>query len=249
MDKPLVASIVVAVATSSSIPVQADIVDFYLGAAVWQASVSGEAQDGATLIDIEDDLGLDDDTSNFFYARLEHFLPILPHVAVQHTDIGFDASNLLVTEIDFEGETFTVGETVNSSADLTHTDLTVYWELFDFIAELDLGISARFFDGEIQLQSDSIGSVQEDLDDPIPMLYARVAVNLPLTGLSASVTGQGIGFEGDVIYDANARINYESFFGLGIEAGYRVLDFDVDDADILADFTIDGAYVGLSYHF
>ena len=72
MDKPLVASIVVAVATSSSIPVQADIVDLYLGAAVWQASVSGEAQDGATLIDIEDDLGLDDDTSNFFYARLEH---------------------------------------------------------------------------------------------------------------------------------------------------------------------------------
>ena len=109
----------------------------------------------------------------------------------------------------------------------------MYWELFDFIAELDLGISARFFDGEIQLQSDSIGSVQEDLDDPIPMLYARVAVNLPLTGLSASVTGQGIGFEGDVIYDANARINYESFFGLGIEAGYRVLDFDVDDACLL----------------
>ena len=249
MDNPLVASIVVAVATSFSISAQADIVDVYFGGSSWQAAFSGEAQDGTTLISIQDDLGIDDDSSNFIYFGLEHPLPVLPNIRLQRTDIGFAASNEITAQIDFEGEIFTVGETVNSNADLTHTDVTLYWEVVDLIAELDLGITARIFDGVFELESDTVGSVQEDFDDPIPMLYARAGVNLPFTGLSLSLAAHGISFDDDVLYDATARVNYESKFGLGVEAGYRVLELEIDDEDVFADFSIDGVYAGLSYRF
>ena len=249
MDNPLVTSIVVAAATSVSISAQADIVDIYFGGSTWQTSFTGEAQDGDTLINVEDDLGLDDESSNFLYVAVEHPLPVLPNVRLQRTDIGFSATNTLTAQIDFEGETFLVGETVNTNADLTHTDATLYWEVVDLIAEFDLGITVRLFDGVFELESDAVGNVQEDLDDPIPMLYARAGFNLPFSGLSASLAAQGIGFSDNLLYDATARVNYEAKFGLGVEAGYRVLELEIDDEDVFANFSIDGLYAGLSYRF
>ena len=249
MDNPLVTSIVVAVATSFSISTQADILGIDAGAAVWLTSFSGEAQDGNALIDVREDLGSDGESENVFYVGIEHPVPFVPNIRLQHTDLSMSATTELNTTIDFDGTTFNVGETLNSDADFTHTDATFYWEVVDFIAEVDVGITGRFFSGFLQLDSDLTGVAREDFDDPIPMLYTKIGFNVPLTGFSAHVIANGIDIADVQLFDVTARVNYEAVLGIGVEAGYRIMELDVEDDDILANLSTDGFYAGLSYRF
>ena len=53
----------------------------------------------------------------------------------------------------------------------------------------------------------------------------------------------------DSVTDTTVRLNYEATFGLGLEAGYRTFDIDVEDDGFIVDTSIDGAYLGISYHF
>lgn len=249
MDKSLVAGLVVVAAASFSTSAHADFLGVYAGAAAWQTSFSGDAQDGDTLIDVENDLGSDDDTSSFYYVAFEHPVPVLPNVRLQHSDVSISATSELTRAIDFDGVSYSVGETVDSFADLTHTDATVYWELVDLVAEVDLGITGRMYDGFLEINSETSGVAREKFDAPVPMLYAKVGFKIPLTGLTASLSANGIDYSDYQLLDATARLNYEAKFGFGVEAGYRLMELDVDDDDIQANLSTDGFYAGLSYHF
>ncbi len=227
---------------------QADtILGIYAGAGIWQSDISGDVQDGTTEIDTEDDIGLDDNTNNYFYAALEHPIPLLPNIKLQHTKLSLDGDNALSRTIDFGGSQFSLNENVSAEADLTHTDATFYYEILDNWVSLDVGISVRLFDGFVEIQSTN-ESAREDLDVPIPLLYAKVRFDLPLTGLSLDAEAQGIGFSGNNLIDATVRIAYESTIGLGLEAGYRSMRLKIDE-DIEGDIDLGGVFAGINFHF
>lgn len=249
MDNPLVAGIVVVAAASFSVSSQADFLGVYAGASVWDSAVSGQAQDGDTTIDVVDDLGTEKETSSFYYIAFEHPVPVLPNIRLQQSDVSVSAVSSLDRSIDFDGITYDVGETVASYADLSHTDATMYWEVVDLVAELDLGVTARLYDGVFELDSDLSGVSREEFDAPVPMLFAKLGFKIPLTGVSASVSANAMDYSDYQLFDATARVNYEAKFGLGVEAGYRIMELDIDDEDIQANLTTDGFYAGLSYHF
>ncbi|MGI9287199.1 MAG: TIGR04219 family outer membrane beta-barrel protein [Pseudomonadales bacterium] len=217
------------------------------GAGIWQSDIVGDVQDGTTKIDTEDDLGLEDNDNNFFYFALEHPIPVLPNLKLQHTKLSVDGDNLLTREIDFDGSVFPVSDNVSAEADLTHTDATFYYEVLDNWVSLDLGISVRVFDGFVEIQSTS-ESTREDLDDPIPMLYGKARFDLPLTGLSVDAEANGIGYGGNTLIDASLRVAYESSIGLGVEAGYRSMQLDIDE-DIEGDIDLSGVFAGINFHF
>ena len=170
---------------------QADIIGASAGAYYWKQSWDGDVQSGPDSIDTKKDLGYDEDNGNSIYVALEHPVPVLPNIRLQRTDIEISESNQLSRNFTFEGDTYTVADTVDSTTDLTHTDATFYYELLDNWVNLDLGLTVRMFDGEVRLATTGReGSIE--LDAPVPMLYANARFNLPLTGLYAQAVGNVI---------------------------------------------------------
>ena len=240
----------------------ADFFGIYAGASIWQATPSGQVQDIGvgiqfnTSIDVENDLGFGEENTNMFYLAFEHPIPLLPNLRAQHTELIATTSAQLSRDITFAGIDYQVDSQVSAIADLTHTDGTIYWELWDLIAEVDLGITGRLFDGLVEISSDTSinnnGGVSlrgfREFSAGIPLVYGKVGVKVPFTGLSASVSANAISLPDVELMDIMARINYEVDFGLGAEVGYRLMELDIVD-DIVADISVEGFYAGISYHF
>jgi len=223
----------------------------YAGAYSWKADFSGDINDtdNDQTIDLEDELGLSDESSNVFYVAIEHPVPVLPNVRIQHTALDSSAEGRLEGNVTFDDVDFTFGENVATDIDLTHTDLTLYYEILDNWVNLDIGVTARVFDGEIKIEG--VGDIaQVDVDATLPMLYVAAQFDLPLTGLSAGVGGNAIDYSGNTLLDLNAYVQYEFAFGLGLRGGYRTFTLELDDVDdIDSDLTLDGAYGALVFHF
>ena len=226
---------------------QADALGIRIGANAWQQNFSGHARSGDTddKIDVEDDLGYDDDDGFQGYISFEHAAPFFPNVLVQRTVIDANANG------DLDGKTFDgvvfPGE-VKSTIDLTHTDTTLYYEILDNWVSLHLGITGRFFEKGLKIEDEN-DSAKLDIEALIPLGYAAVKFDLPLTGLFVGADGNIIKYDDNWIYDAKATIGWESSVGLGIEGGYRYFDVQYDDNDDEVKLTIKGPYAGLFFHF
>ena len=139
---------------------------------------------------------------------------------------------------------------VSSRLDLTHNDATLYYEILDNWVNLDVGITARFFDEGFNVRELSTLEAGEiDVDHVVPMFYGHARFDLPFSGLTVGVEGNYISYDDDTLYDTKLNIGYTFAFGLGIEAGYRIMDFEYDDGDDDVDATIDGIYGGLYWDF
>ncbi len=230
-----------------SVGAHADSIGVFAGVSAWNAGLSGDVQSGPESVDVENELGFDDDTFVQAYVAFEHPIPGLPNVKLQYTELSQSANGTLTKT--FDNITFT-GD-VASDVDLTHTDLIAYWRLLDNVVNLDLGIQARMFDGEVAIREKS-GAKREsisEIDEVVPMLYGGVGVDLPLTGLSVGVNVAGLKYDDNRLVDVNACINYEIAV-VGVEAGYRQINLELDDvSDISADLSLGGPYLGVSVHF
>ena len=136
--------------------------------------------------------------------------------------------------------------------DLDHTDITLYWQVLDNVVEFDLGLTARSFDGEIEIVEVGNPSNRgfETIDETIPMLYAKLAFGLPLSGLSIGVEGNFIGVGDNKLTDYSAKISYQSDYVIGIEGGVRSQTLELDDVDgVFSDFTFEGPFVAAFVHF
>lgn len=227
----------------------ADFIGFEVGAQAWQQSYDGLIQSGTNGVDLDQQLGFDDETNNVFYVLLEHPVPVLPNVLVQHTELDISATST-DTSFTFDGIDFSLGSPVTTDSDLSHTDITLYYEILDNWVSLDVGLTVRTFEEGVFLSSD-VGNAELDLDITVPLLYAGVEFELPLTGLYVSADANAIAYSGDGFVDYRINIGYESSWGLGAELGYRSFTVDYEDSDDneVVDITIDGAYLGVFYHF
>ncbi len=228
----------------------------YAGAGNISYDYSGDFTDldgNGGSIDFEDDLGLSGDSGAYFYVAIEHPIPILPNIKIAHSDISESGRNTLDEDISFGGEDIPAGVTIDTDVDFTHTDFTFYYEILDNWVNLDLGLTARQFDGELAAagsQGPISYSAQEDLDFVAPMLYGMARFDLPLTGLYVQASGNWIGVSGVQLYDIWGKVGYTFAFGLGLEAGVRQLALELDDVDDLdADITLDGTYIAATFHF
>jgi len=232
---------------------QADtVLGVYAGVGQWNADYSGEA--GTIPIDLED-LNFDDESNNFYYVALEHPVPLIPNIKLQHTDISSTETATIATEFTLDDQTFAVNETVTSDLELSHTDAILYYELLDNWINLDLGLTVRAFEGEATVVSQTTSTMETvDLDGVIPMFYVKAQFDLPFTGWSVGADANAIGYSGDSFTDISARIAYATDFipllDLGFELGYRYMSLDVqDEGDLEGDFTMDGPYAALTLHF
>lgn len=244
MKKILVASLV-----SLCIPLaaQADMLGLKVGANAWQQNYDGTVKSGSEKINLDNDLGYDDDTGFQGYISFEHPIPILPNILVQRTIIDTN-SNGTLNNVEFDGINY--NGAVDSTIDLTHTDATLYYEILDNWISLDIGLTGRVFEQGFKLTDVNTGEKTEiEVDSVIPLAYLAVKFDLPLTGLYIGADGNGISYDDNQIIDVKAMIGWEIFLGLGIEAGYRYFDIDYKDGREEVDATIEGPYAGVFFHF
>lgn len=229
---------------------QADAIGVRFGAYAWQPDYDGTVKSGGEQVDVNNDLGLDDDDASVFFIAIEHPVPLLPNVLIQRTQLDTKATQRLTRTFTFDDVTYTASDTVKTDLDLSHTDATFYYEILDNWAELDIGLTVRAFDDGVKLTATNAAKTSSaDIDTVLPMLYVAAKFNLPLTGVYVAVNGNGVGYSGDTLLDYRAALGYESPIGLGAEVGVRNFDLNYEDGDDEADVTVRGGYASVFYHF
>ena len=241
MQKRLIALAILA--ASASVSSQADVVGVTAGTYMWKQSWEGDVKAGSESIDMNDDLGYDDETGKSFYVALEHPVPVLPNIRLQHTSLDISETAQLSRTFTFDGDTYTSADSVNSTTDLSHTDGTFYYEILDNWVNLDIGLTVRMFDGEVRLAAAGRDSAIE-IDAPLPMAYLNARFELPLTGFYASGLGNVIAYGDNKVTDMTVALGYE-YGVVALELGYRNFDVQLEDDNEEANVTVDGYFVGV----
>lgn len=225
------------------------IFGIYAGGGKWNSDYSGEAGDPAVTAA---DLNLKDSDNSFFYIAVEHPVPLVPNVRYQRQNIKSSQSSTLSEDFGLGDVDFPEGTAVDSKFDLSSNEITLYYEILDNWLNLDLGLTARQYDGYFYAESDALSRQEKvDLDVTIPLVYAKFQFDLPLTGLFAAVETNFVKYQDNRLVDYTAKVGYvfDSILDLGLEAGYRQLSLKVDDKDTQADLDLDGPYIGAMLHF
>lgn len=247
----LIAVLTLAPLALTSMPASADFIGLYVGGGSWQASPEGDI--GRTDINLESTLNLDKQNNQFVFVAVEHPIPILPNIRVQHSEMEWNGNALVSAGTNLNGNPFVSDEQVAVSLDLTHTDASLYYEILDNVIDLDIGITARSFAGEASL----VGATQQEsikLDAVGPLLFGQVGVDIPVTGLSAHVLANWINVDAFRLIDWAAQLTYEfdvlPAVDAGLILGYRSMLVELDDLDDLeADASFEGYFVALQLHF
>jgi outer membrane protein len=234
--------------------VQADNIKAEAGAYRWSYDISGsvrfESDSSSDDIDVNDDLGYNDDSQNSYYLTFEHPLPVLPNVRVSRTNIDSNANGRLSKTVNYGNTTFLVNEDVSSEITLDQTDVTMYYQLFDTVLNIDLGLNAKYIDSRSRITGSISGTETADVSGWVPMLYAGFGADLPFTGLSISADGSFVGYRDSTFYDYTLKASYITPWYLGVDVGYRAMRLNLDDFDgSYADIEFDGPFAGAHLKF
>lgn len=219
----------------------------YAGAGSWQGEYSGSAGDPAVTAN---DLGMNDNNTSFYYIAIEHPVPFLPNLKVQHNDITSAQTSAIEKNFSLDNINFPAGTLLKTDFDLSYTDATLYYELLDNWLNLDMGVTLRKYSGHLTAQSGPL-SDEVDVDVAVPLIYGKFQFDLPLTGFSAGFEGNYITYDGNDLMDYSAKIGYmfDSALDLGIEAGYRAITMNINEDDVATDLELKGPYVAAVFHF
>ena len=213
-------------------------------------AVSGGGLTG-TVVDVEDDLGVDESGDSFAEAALQLgafrlFAAYLP--------IRFSGNSVLNRDISFNGETFVLGSRVESDMNIDIYEAGLAWfmvDVDDMPVRIQLGpeMSVKYIDARVELQENLFGlNESESVGVPVPALGARGRVSfadfLSLVGRVGYLKYSGSSF-----LDVDAQVELSPLPLVGLFAGYRYLDIDVDDNDVLIDATFAGPYAGALVRF
>ncbi len=258
MNKAIIATSLATVLCAS---VQADtLLGLYIGGHVWDVETTssfGEKNSQTGEIALQE-FNFDDQQQGSFYIALEHPIPLIPNIKVVSSTLDTDGQTV-ITESDFSfGDIpYPIGTTVDTVFNLSYVDYTFYYEILDNdLLTLDVGITARDFEGDVTI-TDDIGVLslsEEEFSAVVPMLYGSAIIGLPFTGLNIFAQGNYSGYDNSSIYDLQAGISYALLDNLAvdldIELGYKVVKMDIEDIDdIYADLEFSGIFAGATIHF
>jgi outer membrane protein len=233
---------------------QADtLLGLYVGAQGWNMQTSGGFSDDGSNASFN----FDDEAQSNIYAALEHPIPFIPNIKLQRTAMDTQGDTQLEFNFTFGDELFTDNSTLTTDVQLTTTDVIFYYELFDNdLISFDLGLNAKYMDGEILVvdQADPSRRGMEEFSGAVPMLYSRIELGLPFTGLGAFAEGSFLNVDDHSLTDYQAAITYQAVDNLAIDVtfqlGYRAVNLELEDLDdIYSDLEFKGAFAGVEIHF
>lgn len=230
------------------------ILGLYAGAGQWYLTLNGEVSDGGSTVDLAE-LGIDDETSTELWAHFEHPIPLIPNIRLMHTTIKVNERSTAQREFSFGDANFEITLPILTDMDLSHTDATLYYEILDNWLTFDVGLTARYFDGYVDIQPELQGQGNSvALSGVVPMLYLNAQLDLPFTGWNVGAYGNAASYRGDRITDFAAKVGYEfeltPLLDIGVNLGYRLMSLKTEEIDdLMADAELSGMYAELQVHF
>jgi outer membrane protein len=205
---------------------EAEFIGLNIDASHWEsAPTSSFDNTDSDSIDLIDDLDVDDPSHSSMTFILEHPITALPNIRYQGSQLD--------SNVNLPGETFSSGNQVSSTFDLSHDDIVLYYQLLNNWVDLDLGIDVKRLDGEVSFAGATSSTVA--IDETIPLLYMSARFDLPLDGLyvGANINANVIdlGISESSAQDSTIMLGYESGTGLGIEGGFKYFSLDLDNVD------------------
>ena len=246
----------------------ADIIGGEISLGMYSHSPSGSAsytlpsQLPNPAIDLEDDMGWDDETDIILKAYFEHPVPFFPNVKVAYSNFSHAGQGIVEgfswgSIIDLNGE-------IDTSLDFQMYDLTLYYELLDNVVEVDAGLTLRYLDGDIAVRtlanvdlpllpslSAELLNESTNFDLWIPMLYGKARFNIPSTDISLQLEANAISYEETTFYDYELSVRYTLAMGLGLEGGYKSIHLDSEDlySGLVIDMDSAGPYAAVIWNF
>lgn len=202
-----------------------------------------------TTVDMEDDLGFDDSEELMAEAavQLGSF-----RLAAAYLPLRFSGHGTLSRDVAFGGQTFHVSDSVDSDVDIDLYDVGLTWHLLnldDLPVRLQLGpeLSVKFVDAELSMKSGAV-SETESVIAPVPTIGLRGRVGLAdFLGLVGRVGY--LDYDNNSFVDADVQVEFSPVPLVGVFAGYRYFDIEVDEDDVFIDAHFDGPYGGVLVRF
>lgn len=233
---------------------EAEFIGLNIGGELAPALNGGYNNFETDSIELVDDLELDDPEQSSMVLILEHPIKALPNI--KYRDHDLDSSNrvTLDADISLNGQTFSSGEKITSTYDLSQNDIVLYYQLLKSRVNLDLGVDLKKFNGEVSLGGDANTSLT--VDETIPLLYLSARYDLPNSGfyVGANIHTSSIdlGLSDSSAQDSSIMLGYDSGNGLGVEGGFKYFSLDLDDIDRLDkdnDLQYDGLFLNGYFTF
>lgn len=204
-----------------------------------------------TKVDMEDDLGFDD--SEEFMAEAAVQLGSF-RLTAGYLPLKFSGSGTISEPIQFGDQTFIANTTVDSDVDIDLYDVGLTWYLLNFDdlpVRLQIGpeVSVKFVDADLSMTDLTTGiNESESVSAAVPTLGLRGRVGL--ADFLALVGRIGyLEYDDNSFLDADAQLEFSPLPLVGIFAGYRYFDLEVDESDVFLDVTFDGPYGGAFIRF
>jgi len=216
----------------------------------WNMDSSGSIADNNDLQEF--DLG--SETPASFSLALEHPVPLLPNLKMRYTDLSSSGQETLSKTFTFNNVTYSLSSDVDVNFDLRSSDFIFYYELLDNdTVSFDLGLNAKYLDGEVKL-SDSGQTSSRSFKGVVPMLYGAVKLGVPATRLSFFGDFNLLSAGGHTLQDYQAGAAYAFVQSIPVDVslrgGYRKFSLELDDLDgIYADWSFDGLFLGVEADF
>jgi outer membrane protein len=236
--------------TASSVQtVNADTLSFTVGGGMWNETPEGtyfKTSDPAA-IDVNKDLFWQEESQGYFFATLEHPVPIIPNARLSYTKLDHSGSG----DANFVYDGVAYNGFIENQINIEMLDLLLYYEVLDNVVSVDLGLNVRKLDVDYMIRETTAGmnSDSDSASATIPMVYGLVGFS-PIPDLIISGEMSYVAYDGSTISDFTAKIAYTTSFFVGVEAGYRNQKFELDDIDDTnSDLTFDGPFVGAYLKF
>ena len=206
-----------------------------------------------TPINLQSTLGLDTelkvpDGRIWFGAGGTHFV-------VTFSESNFDGLAALQQDLTFNGNTFSNGELVNSVLD-TEVVGVYYFQSILPVPLVDFGfqVGVDLIDFHAMVESSMTGIETFDETVPLPAVGLHLAVNPPAAPfrLYADLSAMSARVRGDEVHllDGRAQVDWYWNHFVGMHAGYRLFEIEVDFEDIgRVDTRQSGPFVGMTVKF
>ena len=248
--KPLALAVSLGLLTAQ--PAVADTVfGVYAGAQGCQTDVSGRY---GSQQDTMQAFNFDSEQQTSFYVALEHPIPLVPNFKVRQNDLATVGLITLGSDFVFNGEFYASGTALQSAVDLSHTDYTLYYELFDNdLISFDLGLTAKDVDALVAV-TDAVGRNELRGSGYVPTAYGQLRVGIPATDWTFYALANAVSIDDSEIRDfelgAEYRLIENALVDFNLQLGYRSIVIELDDIDsISSDLDFSGPYLGLEFHF
>jgi outer membrane protein len=242
-----------ALSTFLAASLNADITKIEIGAGAWAQTPSGTANyDSGAGITGTNTFDKTKDTSAYVWMLIKHPIPVVPNIRLEYVSIHATG-----TATGSWGGIAIPG-TSNSVLDMKEYDIIPYYNLLDntFWTTVDLGLDIKIMDLDYKIEPNGLFTGYEDTYTvAIPLVYARVRVEIPATNIGIEADGKYITTGSSTVYDARVKVDYtfdiSPLVQPALEIGYRTqkIKIDEDGEDVKTDMDFSGFFAGLMLRF